>query len=140
MATMIPVTPAQLRKINTIISKRGISKDAKEAIMLGFTAGRSASSKDLRYAEASELIKHLEAGDPNREAAEKMRGKILYYAHEMGWHTFKNGRFVADVKRIDEWCLKYGYMKRKLDGYSYQELPRLVSQFEAVYKHYISNR
>jgi hypothetical protein len=140
MATTNPLTPAQLRKINTIISKRGISKDAKEAIMLGFTAGRSASSKDLRFAEASELIKHLESGDPNREAAERMRGKILYYAHEMGWHTFKSGRYVADVKRIDEWCLKYGYIKRKLDGYSYQELPLLVSQFEAVYKHYISNR
>lgn len=139
MISINPITPAQLRKINTMISKRGISKDAKEAMMLGFTAGRSSSSKELHFNEAAELIKHLEAGDPNRESAEKMRGKILYYAHEMGWHTLKNGRYVADILRVDEWCLKYGYIKRKLDGYSYQELPRLVSQFEAVYKHYISN-
>jgi hypothetical protein len=138
MKAIKKITPAQLRKINTMISKRCISHPAKEAMVLGFTGGRSTSTKELYFIEASEFIKHLEAGDPNKEAADKMRGKILYYAHEMGWHMFKNGKYVADVKRVDQWCLKYGYIKRKFDGYSYQELPRLVCQFEAVYKHFIS--
>jgi hypothetical protein len=133
------ITPAQLRKINTIISMRGICKETKEAMVLGFSAGRSNSSKNLYFIEASELIKHLEAGDPQKEAINKMRGKVLYYAHEMGWHTLKNGKYVADIIRVDNWCLKYGFIKRKLDGYSFQELPRLVSQFEAVYQGFLSN-
>lgn len=139
METIKPITPAQLRKINTMVSKGSINKETKEAMVLGFSRGRCSSSKDLYFSEASQFIKHLAAGDPNRQAADKMRGKILYYAHEMGWHKFKSGRHIADVKRVDEWCLKYGYIKRKLDSYSYQELPRLVSQFEAVYKNYISS-
>jgi hypothetical protein len=139
METLKMITPAQLRKISTVISKRCISKSDKEAMVLGFSCGRCTSSKELYFLEATEFIKHLEAGDPSKEAAVKMRGKILYYAHEMGWHTFKNGKYVADVKRVDQWCLKYGYIKRKFDGYSYQELPRLVSQFEVVYQHFISN-
>jgi hypothetical protein len=139
MSTVKQITPAQLRKINTIISKRGISKETKEAMVLGFSAGRSNSSRNLYFIEASELIKHLEAGDPQKEAINRMRGKVLYYAHEMGWHTFKSGKYVADVIRVDSWCLKYGYIKRKLDGYSFLELPRLVSQFEAVYQSFLSN-
>lgn len=133
------ITPAQLRKINTIISKRNVNKETKEAMILGFTGGRSGSSKDLYIDEAIAMIRHLETTDQNHVQAQKMRGKILYYAHEMGWHVFKNGKWVADVKRVDEWCLKYGYIKRKLDAYTYKELPKLVTQFEAVYKHYINN-
>ena len=135
---MTPITPAQLKRINTIISKRGIDKDTKAMMVEGFTAGRSTSSKDLYFAEADAFLKHLQHNDPNRDAAEKMRRKMLYYAHEMGWHTYKNGKFVADVQRVDKWCLQFGYVKRKLDNYSYEELPKLVSQFAAVYRDYLN--
>jgi len=133
------LTPAQLKCINTIVSKQNINKEIKQLIIGGFTAGRSTSSKDLCYEEAVAVIKHLKQNDPNREGADKMRKKILYYAHEMGWQQLKNGKLVADLRRIDLWCLQFGYLKRKLDNYSYQELPKLVSQFESMYKHYIKS-
>ncbi len=136
---MKPLTFAQLKCINTIISKQKISKETKELIIGGFTAGRSISSRALYYEEAAAVIKHLKQNDPNREGSEKMRRKILYYAHEMGWQRLKNGKLVADVHRVDLWCLQFGYLKRKLDNYSYQELPKLVSQFESMYKHYIKS-
>lgn len=136
---MKPITRAQLVCINTIISKQKVTKDVKEMMVAGFTAGRSVSTKDLYYQEAAMMISHLKAKDPNKDAAEKMRRKILYFAHEMGWVKLKNGKLVADIQRVDEWCLKFGHVKRKLDNYTYQELPKLVSQFQAVYKHYIQS-
>lgn len=136
---MKPLTRAQLICINTIISKQNIAKEIKEMMVHGFTAGRSTSSKDLYYEEAVLMIKHLKSNDPNREAAEKMRRKVLYFAHEMGWVKLKNGKLIADIQRVDDWCMKFGHVKRKLDNYPYEELPKLVSQFEAVYKHYIQS-
>lgn len=136
---MKKITPAQLKCINTIISKQKISKDHKQMIIAGFSVGRTESSRDLYYEEAVAVIKHLKETDPNAAAADKMRKKMLYFAHEMGWKKLKNGKLVADIQRIDNWCLQFGYIKRKLDNYSYQELPKLVSQFQAVYSHYIQS-
>jgi hypothetical protein len=137
--SMKPITPAQLKCINTIISKQKISKDHKQMIIAGFSVGRTESSKELYYEEAVAVIKHLKDTDPNAAAAAKMRRKILYFAHEMGWQKQKNGKMVADIQRIDGWCLQFGYVKRKLDNYSYEELPKLVSQFQSMYTHYIKN-
>jgi len=129
------ITPQQLKCANTLVSQLGIDKEAKGVMIMGFTGGRSDSSKELTYNEAAAFIKHLKGLDPNKAGAEKMRNKILYYAHEMGWHI--KGTTKIDMQRVDNWCLTKGYIKRKLDNYSYEELPKLVSQFEAVYKYFL---
>ena len=131
---MLPITPGQLKCISTIFSTLKTDKELKADIIMGFTGGRSGSTKDLLKHEAAELIKHLKTTDPNAAAIDRMKKKILYYAHEMNWYTPDRK---VDVKRVDEWCLKFGQVKRKLDNYTYQELPNLVSQFAGVYKHYL---
>ena len=127
------ITPAQLICLNTLISKRGIDKDTKAMMVAGFSANRCVSSKELTFNEATDMIKHLQTLQPHQAQAEKMRNKIIYYAHEMNWR--KNGK--ADMPRIDEWCKKFGYLHKALDQYEYNELPKLVSQIEIVYKSYL---
>lgn len=140
---MKPITPEQLRCLNTIVSKFKIAKDDKEMMVLGFSGGRATSSKDLWFDEASAMIKHLKANDPNAASVQRMKGKILYLAHEMGWYVENSkrnskGKLQLDLQRIDNWCLKYGYIKRKFDNYSYEELPKLVTQFhDYVYQDYL---
>lgn len=102
---------------------------------MGFTSGRSGSSKDLTSDEANALIRHLKQLDPEEVAAEKMRRKIISMAHEMGWRL--PGTTRADMQRIDSWCVKYGYLHKKLNQYLPAELPALVTQFEAVYKSFL---
>ncbi|MCH5690020.1 hypothetical protein LWM68_40845 [Niabella sp. W65] len=46
----------------------------------------------------------------------------------------KPARYVADGKRVDEWMIKFSYLHKKLNKYTFEELPKLVSQFEAFYK------
>jgi hypothetical protein len=132
---MKTITPSQLKCFNTLVHKRGFDKESKEMLVRGISGGRVTSSKDLFFDEAAEAIKHLQSLQPNQAAAEKMRNKILYYAHEMNWRK----AFKVDMKRVDEWCKKFGYLHKALDQYEYNELPKLITQFEAVYKHYLSS-
>lgn len=104
----------------------------------GFSAGRCTSTKELTDAEATLMLRHLQAHDPQRPAIEKMKGKLFYYCHEMGWTKINDaGKKVVDMQRLDNWCRQYSYLKKKLDWYRYAELPKLVSQFEQVYNHFI---
>lgn len=106
----------------------------KAALILGFTDGRSESSKDLTYQEAGALINHLKSID----SSHKMRRRIIKMAHEMGWKLKDSSKI--DIERVNEWCVKFGYGHKPLNDYSPVELPKLVSQFEfGPYKHYISN-
>jgi len=59
----------------------------------------------------------------------------------MGWYTSppalssgEGAKRKLDMRRVNNWCLKYGYLHKLLDEYTYEELPKLVTQFEEVYK------
>ena len=136
------LTSNQLKCISTIVSELKINKEDKAVIVGGFSGGRCTSSKDLFYAEAEELIKHLKVlsgQQTNNKPTAAMVGKILYYAHEIGW-VKKNptGKVVADVKRVDAWMIKYSYLHKKINAYSYLELPKLVIQFQTFYKYHLN--
>ncbi|MGN7787403.1 hypothetical protein ACTJIJ_22915 [Niabella sp. 22666] len=128
-------TTEQKKAIGAICSRLGIDKDAKKDLVRQFSYDRCESSSDLYFKEAGAMIDHLSRQVKPDSRRAKMVGKIYYYAHELGW-TKKNkyGRIVADGKRVDEWALKYGYLKKKVDRYTFDELPKLVTQFETYYK------
>lgn len=135
------ITPGQLRAIHALLNEAGLM-DEKADIVGGFTGGRTTHVREMKKGEAMALIQHLKSASPQpspkeREyvGSEKMRNKILSMAHEMGWH--QEGTNKIDMKHVNDWCLKYGYLHKKLDDYTYSELPRLVTQVEGVYKDFI---
>jgi hypothetical protein len=139
---MKKLTPGQLKKINTMISMQHIGKEAKAAMIAGFTGGRAESSGELWFHEANLVIQHLEASDPDREKIKKMKGKILYYVHQMGWYVpgvIINGKPKLDMRHVDDWCIKFGHGHKKFDQYTVKELPMLVSQMEAAYNSFINS-
>lgn len=129
------ITPNQLKCINTLVGKLKISKEDKAVMVSGFSATGKESSRELLYTEAVELIRHLKKLDPQEKDCEPMRKKILHYAHLLGWtkQSIFN-KTVADVARVDEWMKQYSYLKKKLYSYTYDELPKLVTQVEKFYK------
>lgn len=134
------VTQNQIKMIGMLCNKLGIKGENKQVVVGGFSNGRCTSSKDLLYNEASELIQHLVDtnlyGDPRKKA---MINKIFAYCHDLGWTKFnKDGKKVADGVKLDDWLLKYGYLKKRLQFYTYEELPKLVSQIEILYKQLIT--
>ena len=65
---------------------------------------------------------------------DKMRKKIIALFCKMG---YKDQYACADMARINAWVLKYGFLNVKMNSYSYQELPKLVSQVEIVCTKYL---
>lgn len=133
---------AQNKMVYALLNKTGLLPQ-KENIVLGISNGRTASTRELSHEESIALIGYLQQQDkePGEDPRTAMRNKIFYYAHQLGWTKLnKHGKQVADGKRVDEWMIEYSYLKKKLNRYSYKELPKLVSQFEAMYRSYLKKQ
>ncbi|WP_346236139.1 hypothetical protein ABDK00_016970 [Niabella insulamsoli] len=130
-----PATTQQKSAIGAICSRLGIDKEQKADLVRQFSYDRTDTSRELTVIEARAMIDHLSRQVKPDARREKMVGKIFYYAHELGWvKKNKEGRIVADGQAVDAWMLKYSYLHKKLNRYNFEELPKLVSQFEAFYK------
>lgn len=125
------------KQIHVLLNNTGLAEQ-KASMILGFTWGRSESSKDMTDAEAIDFIEYLRA-QPNAKgkAADKMRKKIISLAYEMRWA--KAGDWKAAVDCIDKFCLsKNGIFKKELNKHSIPELVQVVSQFEMMYKKHLN--
>jgi len=137
------ISPNELKCIHALLNQHGLIDD-KASIVEAFSSGRTKSSKELTGNEAGALIAHLKTLDQNDTRATRMRNKILSMAHEMGWWKTEQALPASavskpkiDMMRVNNWCTKYGYLHKPIDDYNYSELPKLVSQFEGVYKDHL---
>lgn len=131
------ISKDQNRILHMLLTQTGMMHN--KAILVNCASnGRTESSRSLTVDEAQYLISYLRSL-PNKEAdqANRMRRKIISMAHEMGWHVLVGDRWVADLTRINNWMMKSSYLKKRLNDYKYNELPKLVTQFEAVYKSFL---
>ncbi|MEI6683449.1 MAG: hypothetical protein WCO44_12505 [Bacteroidota bacterium] len=110
-------------------------------LVRSFTDGRTENSSELSDLEADELIRHLETlikkpHGPTLSGVDyqgqQQRRRILSLCYNIGWVICNEAskKHQVDFTRLNSWMLKYGYMHKPLNNYSYQELPRLVTQFE----------
>ena len=129
---MKKINQNQLRAVYALLGDNGL-REEKEAVVNGFTGGRTTSVSKMSSAEAASLIGHLKSLNKTHASAEKMRNKILSHAHELGWTT--NGKVM--MERVNNWCTKYGHAHKRLDDYTYAELPTLVTQFEELLKSHL---
>ena len=146
-------TPEQSRNLHRLIRKLNIDKEVKEELVYEYSEGRTSSSTGLKIYEADKLIEHLKklereldlktqankvSGLPSYDTPEnKQRRKIFAICHEMRW-TYTEGK--VDKKRLNEWMLKYSYLHKPLNKYELLELPKLITQFEELLKHFYAKR
>jgi len=128
-------TKSQNTKLYGLLMRTELWKQ-KSNLVLSFTKGRTEHSSEMTEGEAGELIKYLQGIERQAKAshaqrADDMRKKIISMAHEIGWEI--PGTNKIDIQRIDRWAQKYGYLHKSFNSYTYQELPKLVSQFEQLY-------
>lgn len=119
----------QVKCIQALMSKLQLRRQ-KDDLIAGASAQRTTSTRQLYYAEAKALIQYLKGQDPQEQAGDKMRKKIIGMAHEMRWQHPDGS---ADMQRLDAWMRTSSYLHKPLRHYRYAELPTLVSQFEKVY-------
>lgn len=126
---------SQLAALHAKLHKMGMGGDReyKQNLVIEYSNGRATSSKDLYYGEMQMLLEHLDKAQGKTEddiKADRMRKKIIGIARGKGWEA--DGK--ADIKRINGWCISYGYLHKPLNDYTVDELPKLVTQFQQALK------
>jgi hypothetical protein len=133
---MKPITPEQLKCLNTLVSKLGINKQMKEDMVVGFSGGKASSSKYLLFDEAAAMIKNLKELDIEEPSLEKMRKKVfaLAYVANMIW-----GETPADKKmnaaKLDRFLREKGAVRKSLNSMNKNDLHKVVGQFAEIVKH-----
>lgn len=137
---MKPITPNQTKAFHAILREKGLA-DEKAAIVSKLSNGRASSTKDLFYEEVQPWIiamnsQKKEQADPK----ERMIRNIIAMAREMGvivrLPKVQPGgaiKMQSDYTQFNEWMLTKSTGKKALNDYTYQELPKLVSQYRAIY-------
>lgn len=125
------ITSAQIKMIQGLYRTTSLVSQ-KANILSGYGVEHT---NELSFKDAKHLIEYLKSLIiDTKEKANQMRRKILAMAHRLQWEH-EDGR--VNIERVDNWCNHSGYLKKPLNQYSYDELPKLVSQFKEVYKSYI---
>lgn len=94
------------------------------------THGRTHSLRDLSAEELSAIERRIqELMDPNGDPANRMRRKVIGILAARG-AVLPSGK--PDMARVYAWVRKYGYLHKELNAYTVAELPRLVTQAEAI--------
>lgn len=120
------------------IKAQGFNFERRDIIQQ-FTNGKKSGLSQLTHFEYAEFIRWLNRTYPSEQKSttddqcQLMRRKIIALFRKMGYTN--NDK--ADMQRIEEWCVKYGKFKKKLNAHPYEELTALVTQVESVYKSYI---
>lgn len=131
-------TRKQTQFLYFLFVQKGLDESERHAFVLDFTKGRVKSLKELTVREARTMISSIANNDTsvNDNSLQAMRNKLFGMAHEMRWQTAEKK---IDIERVDAWCVTYGYGHKKLKDYTYNELPKLITQFRAVYEDYLKN-
>lgn len=111
--------------------KKLLEEDARRALIYDLTKGRTDSLKEITPAEGVQLI-HLLAPQDDHTKGQSMRRKLIGMFRSMGCEKSGPKGKVADMVKINDWCIRYGYLHKPLNAYRYAELPKLVSQVEQV--------
>ncbi|MBW7848359.1 MAG: hypothetical protein H3C41_09800 [Bacteroidales bacterium] len=134
-------TKQQLKVFHAILAKRGLM-DMKPIIVSDESSGRTEHASQLTVHEMAALIKRLQVNhelrfDTVKTAENRMRRRILSLCYSLGWTRYDEQKRMqtADMERLEAWLQKYGYLhKKKLNDYAYNELVKLVTQFEMFTK------
>lgn len=126
------ITHKQIVLINTLLSKTSM-KDEKNEIVLHYTDQRTNHIGKMYLHEAKELIEFLLKKQPANtfekdEVSNTMRKKIISCLCQYGFVTQEK----PDMKKIYSWVKTHGYLKKELNKYTREELPKLVTQAEVM--------
>jgi len=137
------ITNKQLQYLTSLMTKQQMLGYSSE-LALKVSNQRVFEMQSLTSLEASNLIKLLQNSDSKAVQSDTMRKKMISMAREMGWVLVKdnptNGTpmLEANMERINNWCKQYGYLHKTLNQYTFEELPKLVSQFGILHEEFLN--
>lgn len=131
----------KVKKLHLFLNRLNMNTaEDKEMFAFQFSNERTTKTSELTIKEYDQLLNRLQSLSNQQDACNTMRRKIISRAHEMSWtYQDANGKTKANIKRINDWCVKFGYLHKPLNDYTEKELPALVTQFDKVYVDYLKS-
>lgn len=143
---MREITKTQIAAIHVILRDHGLTAE-KPRIISEISGGRTESTRCLYFEEARQWINAMNGlKKPEPDPRQKMVNSILAMAHEIKLIEKESAVTSSGIKQknnyrhLNEWMLKYSYLKKPLNEYKYAELPTLVTQFKSFYFSRIKQR
>lgn len=128
----------KIRKLHLLLNRLNMNTtEDKEMFAFQFSNERTLKTSELMDKEYDQLINRLQSLFLQQDACNAMRRKIISRAHEMSWTVVVDDKIKADMNRINDWCIKYGYLHKDFNKYTEKELPCLVTQFDNVFISYL---
>ena len=133
-----PISPAQLRKVQTMFTKLGFEPEDKQGIISNLTKGRATSSKDITFNEAKRLINHLVGkAEPYKAAYQEecrdVVGQIYHLSYEVGMSYGDTPEDkLMNCAKINMFCRGRGTVKKNVTEMNLTELKKTKKQFEAM--------
>lgn len=139
-----PITPAQLKKIQTMFTRIGFDKEDKMDVISNLTNGRATSTKDITFNEATRLIIHFSGKsesqkavkrDDTRKEARDMVRCIYRIAYDIGMcYGDTPEDKLMNCAKINKFCRERGTVKKNITEMTLPELKKTKKQFEAILK------
>lgn len=124
----------------------GLNAENRKDIAYDFSEGRTTSLKELTDKEYSAVLKSLkkrQSALPSTTKGDKQRKKIIALCRDMGMEKYDTvkQKMVADMPKIYKLIVDKGYLKpKKLNDYTANELPKLVTQVQNIQLSYLEKQ
>jgi hypothetical protein len=145
---MTQITKSQIAAMHVLLHKHKLQDDKRD-IIRQISKGRTESTLELTFTEAQTWINAMNKGESfnskKEDPRQRMINSIIAMAREMG--TVRRKKVVdaagkiqekSDYSDFNKWMVEHSYMKKDLNKYTYEELPKLVSQFKQVYRSWLN--
>lgn len=136
------ITPAQLKALQTIFSRKGWDTEERHGFIQSFTYGRTASAKELTMTEAKQLLTMFgvfakEECNKQTNDAKKVLGSIYHLSLKI---DFLNKGYTSDTKeerqmnyaKINKFCRERSAVKKNVQDMSLMELQAVKRQLESI--------
>lgn len=133
------ITPTQLKALQTIFSRMGMSKDDRHDFVSQYTEGRTTSSRDLTMSEAIQLLKSFDAR--SREVNQAETRKLLSAIYHLSFKiSFLNQGFSSETEedkqmnyaKINRFTRTRSKCRKAVNEMNLIELRDTKKQFEAL--------
>ena len=139
------LSPAQLKKIQTMFAKLGFEPEDKQGIISSLTKGRVTSTKDITFEEAKVLINYLMGKtDQKKEAYQAECRDIVRQIYHLSYEVGMSYGDTPEDKlmncaKINKFCRERGTVKKNITEMNLTELKKTKKQFEAMLQSNLDN-
>lgn len=134
------VTRQQIKALQTIFAKQGMSDDDRHDYISWLTGGRTNSTKELTFDEATKIISIHARGEKERryEEARKLVGIIYKLSFEISFlnKDYKGCNTTEDYEmnkaKINAFCRNRTRFRKNINEMNLEELHEVRKQFEKL--------